>query len=44
MSKVDALKNLAVAIGCAESTDKVKGTSVVEVLNFIAENYPKSAK
>lgn len=39
MNKVDALKNLAVAIGCATSVDNVTGTSIVEVLNFMAAHY-----
>lgn len=44
MSKVEALKELAVAIGCAASADKVTGTSVVEVLQFIIKNYQKSQR
>lgn len=42
MTKVEALKELAVAIGCANSVDDVTGTTVVAVLQFITKNYPKS--
>lgn len=42
MSKVEALKNLAVTIGCATSVEEINANSIVEVLNFIAENYPGS--
>lgn len=40
MSKVAALKELAVAMGCAASVEQITGTTVVEVLTFMAENYP----
>ena len=42
MTKVEALKELAVAIGCANSVDKVTGTTIAEVLAFMAKNYSKS--
>lgn len=42
MSKVEALKNFAVAVGCAASVEEIDGNTIVEVLNFIAENYPGS--
>lgn len=42
MSKVDALKKLAVAIGCADSVEEIDGNTIVTVLNFIADNYPGS--
>mgnify|MGYP006913124629 FL=1 len=42
MSKVEALKKLAVVIGCATSVEEIKGTTIVEVLNFIVVNYPGS--
>nr|DAZ37125.1 MAG TPA: hypothetical protein [Caudoviricetes sp.] len=40
VTTVEALKNLAVVLGCAESVDKVTGTTTAEVITFIAENYP----
>ena len=40
--KIEALKELAVVIGCANSVNDVTGTTVVEVLQFITKNYPKS--
>ncbi len=43
MSKVEALKALAVAMGCATSIDEITGTTVVAVLVFMAENYPQSS-
>ena len=42
MTKIEALKELAVAIGCANIKEDVTGTTVVEVLQFITKNYPKS--
>lgn len=42
MSNVEALKNLAVAIGCADSAAEVKGGTVAEVIQFMADNYPKT--
>lgn len=39
---IEALKNLAVAMGCAETTAAVTGDTVDEVINFIAENLPES--
>lgn len=40
MSKIEVLKKVAVSIGCAESIEKVEGASIIEVINFIADNYP----
>lgn len=42
MSKVEALKKLAVAVGCADSVEEINGNSIVEILNFMAINYPGS--
>lgn len=38
---IDALKNLAVAMGCAETKSAVTGETVEDVINFIATNYPE---
>ena len=38
---IDALKNLAVAFGCAETKSAVSGETVEDVINFIAENLPE---
>lgn len=43
MSNIEALKELAVAIGCAKSVDKVTGTTIAEVLDFMTKNYSKSS-
>ena len=43
MSNIEALKELAVAIGCAKSVDKVTRTTIAEVLAFMAKNYSKSS-
>lgn len=43
MNNVEALKKVAVAIGCAKSVDKIEANTIAEVLNFIAENYPKNS-
>lgn len=43
MTTVEALKNLAVAMGCAAKADAVKGETIPEVLQFIAENYPSAS-
>lgn len=40
MTKVEALKNLAVALGCASSVDDIQADTVVECIIFIANNYP----
>ena len=42
MTTVEALKNLAVSLGCAESVDKVTGDATPEVIQFIADNYPST--
>lgn len=39
MTNVEALKNLAVAFGCASSVDDIKVNTVAEVIQFIADNY-----
>lgn len=39
MTKVEALKRVAVALRCAASVANVPGDTVVEVLLFIADNY-----
>lgn len=41
MSNVEALKNLAVALGCAKTADEVKGGTTAEVIQFMADNVPK---
>lgn len=38
---VDALKDLAVAIGCATDKKAITGTTVAEVIKFISNNWPK---
>lgn len=40
MTTIEALKNLAVAIGCASTTDEVTGSTIAEVIDFMAKNYP----
>lgn len=42
MTTIDALKNLCVALGYAKSADKVKGNTVAEVIQFMADNAKKS--
>lgn len=37
---VDTLKNLAVSMGCATNKEAVTGTTIAEVIQFIANNYP----
>ena len=44
MRIVKALKKLAVALGCAETTAAVTGKSIAEVLEFIAENLPEATE
>lgn len=44
MTTIDALKNLCVALGYAKSVDKVKGNTVAEVVQFMADNCKKSSK
>lgn len=39
MTNIEALKFLAVKLGCAKNVKAVKGTSVAEVIKFIADNY-----
>lgn len=39
MTNVEALKKLAVALGCAASVDEVVGETIAEVIDFMAENY-----
>ena len=40
MNTVEALKNLAVAV-CGVKLKEVTGTTVAEVIQFIADNYKK---
>ena len=37
---VDALKNLAESMGCATNKEAVTGTTIAEIIQFIANNYP----
>lgn len=39
MTIVEALKNLAVAFGCASSVDDIKTETIAETIQFIADNY-----
>lgn len=39
MTIVEALKNLAVAFGCATDADSIKADTIAEVIQFIADNY-----
>lgn len=43
MTTIDALKNLCVALGYAKSADKVKGSTVAEVIQFMADNCNKKS-
>ena len=43
MSNIETLKELSVTIGRAKSVDKVTGTTIAEVLAFMAKNYSKSS-
>lgn len=36
---VEALKNLAVSLGCATKASAVEGDTIAEVIQFIANNY-----
>lgn len=40
MTNIEALKNLAVAMGCAETVADVTGDTIAEVIQFMADNYP----
>ena len=40
MTTLDALKNLAVTLGCATDVASVTGETIPEVIQFIADNYP----
>ena len=44
MRTIDALKALAVALGCVASVEKVTGNSVDEVVNFIGANLQENYK
>lgn len=44
MRTLDALKALAVALGCATSAANVTGNTVDEVIKFIATNLPDTYK
>ena len=39
---VDALKDLAVTLGCATDKKAVTGTTVAEVIKFISNNWPEA--
>lgn len=39
MTTVEALKNLAVAIGAAETVEEINGTTIPEIIQHIADNY-----
>lgn len=39
MTTVEALKNLAVAFGCASKVDDIKVNTIPELIQFIADNY-----
>ena len=39
MTIVEALKNLAVAFGCATDVDAIDANTTAEVIQFIADNY-----
>ena len=43
MSNLEALKNLASVI-CGVPVDKITGTKIAEVIQFIADNYPVKKK
>ena len=43
MTKLDALKNLA-AVVCGVDVSAVTGTTIAEVIQFIADNYPAVTK
>lgn len=40
MTTIEALKNLAVVMGCASDANAVTGDTVADVIQFIADNYP----
>ena len=40
MTTIEALKNLAVAMGCATDAESVTGDTIPEVIQFMADNYP----
>lgn len=39
VTTVEALKNLAVAFGCATKVEAINGETIAEVIQFIADNY-----
>lgn len=39
VSKAEALKNLAVALGCAATADAVTGDTIAEIIQFMADTY-----
>lgn len=39
MTTVEALKNLAVAFGCASSVEDITADTIPELIQFIANNY-----
>lgn len=40
MTIVDALKNLAVTLGCVSDITAIEAETTAEVIQFIADNYP----
>lgn len=44
MTKVEALKKLAVALGIVDSTDSIDATTISEVINEIGKNYNAAPK
>lgn len=41
MSTLESLKNLVAVIVGEKSTDNIPGTTVAEVIDYLATNYPK---
>ena len=39
MTTVEALKNLAVTLGCATDVESIPADTIPEVIQFIADNY-----
>lgn len=39
LTTVEALKNLAVVLGCASSVEDIDAETTAEVIQFIADNY-----
>lgn len=43
VTTLEALKNLAVSMGCAATVDAVTGETIAEVIQFMADNHTASA-